>query len=81
MAATSESEPALSATRFVACLSSSHHISGSCSAHPACFDVMGASESGYWALATVCPVAASTTDALTDDVPMSYPNKYLRCQL
>ena len=68
--------PAFSATRCVACRSSVHHISGSCSAHPAWCEMMGASVSGYCALATVMPVEASTSDALTDDVPMSYPSRY-----
>ncbi len=40
-------------------------------------DLTGASESGADAEATQIPVSESIRDTFTDDVPMSYPSKYM----
>ena len=53
----------------------SHQSSGSCSAHPERTAIMPASVFGKNAEATHLPVPASTKLALTDELPMSYPNK------
>src|SRR6187401_1201911 len=61
---------------FIAFTNSFHHISGSCSAKPACNDCMGISEEGENADAIVLPELISSNVAFTDEEPMSNPNKY-----
>src|SRR5688572_30341134 len=58
---------------FIACCTCSHHISGDCSAQPGCGEIIGDSDSGYWADALHCCVWASTTETLIEDVPTSIP--------
>ena len=64
-------------TACVATLKYSHQLSGFCSAQPNRTDKMGASFFGYNAEATHLSLSASTRLAFTDELPMSYPNKYM----
>src|SRR5687767_2909026 len=57
-----------------ASLKYSHQLSGDCSAQPLCRERMAASLSGNCAAATGCPEAASTTETLMEEVPMSMPS-------
>src|SRR5690554_383091 len=49
----------------------SHHMAGSCSAHPGCAADIGISVFGKKSEATICPVSALTKLALTEELPMS----------
>ena len=69
--------PALEIMRPVASFIYRHQLPGSCSAQPGRSDLTGASESGADAEATQIPVSESIRDTFTDDVPMSYPSKYM----
>src|ERR1035437_4561936 len=71
-------EPADFFMRFVADFRFSHHISGSCSAHPAFLAIISISFDGDEADAAVFPVSASMRAALIDELPISYPNRYIR---
>lgn len=62
---------------WVAACRLAHHCSGSCSAHPFFLAMISISCLGEKSLATHIPVCASTSEALTDELPMSYPNKYI----
>ena len=73
--------PASAMIFFNESLALSHHIWGSCSAQPALTAMMGASFSGKNAVAAHTPVSASTSDAFTEELPTSKPNKYLFAML
>src|SRR5690606_21103088 len=66
---------------FIASLVSAHQVNGSCSAHPALSERMGASDSGNLAETIRVFVVASTTETFIDDVPKSIPNNNILCIL
>jgi len=76
MAAISSPFTPLSAMIFWSdCFAYFHHDSGSCSAQPALTAIIGASFSGKKAEATHLPLSAFTSDAFTEELPTSKPNK------
>ena len=64
-------------TAWVASFRLSHHADGSCSAQPALTAFISISFFGKKAEALQTPLSASTNAAFTDELPMSYPNKYI----
>jgi len=68
-------------TACVASFRFSHQFSGFCSAHPGFTAMISASVFGKNAEDTHLPLSAFTKLALTDELPMSYPNKYMSLSL
>ncbi len=56
-----------------------HHISGSCSCPAHLNGLYAHFVFGKKSEATVFPVTASTRAAFTDELPMSYPSRYIFC--
>jgi hypothetical protein len=69
--------PDFSMTDRLASFRFSHHIAGSCSAQPGLAAWIGISLFGKKSDATISPVSAFTRHAFTDELPISYPNKYM----
>ncbi len=54
-----------------------HHSEGCCSAQPVRTEIISASVLGKNAVLTHLPVSALTREAFTEELPMSYPKRYI----